>query len=81
MFIKFNGLLFNASMLSLIKVNRNEIMLFLPASTKPVCALRYASCELAAYAYGRIIHGLLGKWGCVDASEDAVARLLAEKED
>jgi hypothetical protein len=81
MFIKCNGSLLNANLFSLIRVSRNEIQMFLPSSKNPIITLRYATNELAAYAYGRIIHGLLGKWGCVDASEDVIARLLAEKED
>jgi hypothetical protein len=78
MFIKCNGSLYNADVFSRIQLNQRELVMFVPTSTKALCVVKYSTPELAAYAYGRIIHGLLGKWGCVDASEDVIAGLLAK---
>jgi hypothetical protein len=81
MFIKFGGSLYNTGCLSCIRVKFSDVQLMVPSSKAPLCTLHYSSSELAAYAYGRIIHGFLGKWGCVDASEDVIAKLLEDKED
>jgi hypothetical protein len=81
MFIKFNGSLYNADVFSCFKVVRNELLCYIPASNKPLCSMHYASPEFASFAFGRIIHGMLGKWGCVDVTEEAIEHLYLEKRE
>lgn len=79
MFIKYNEKLIN---LLLLHVSlREDSLLFHEEPFRSVAfSFKYRDAATASFAYGRIIHGILCKWGCVDVSPKSIAEIRERSE-
>lgn len=75
MYVKYTTTLINLASVH-VKLNGHELMF--SRSTRfvnPIIA-HFEDEKMAAFAYGRIIHGILLGWFCVDITPSAIGKLM-----
>lgn len=75
MYVRYANLLLNMSSLH-VKWDNNELKFYESLMNKPMYVARYKDDKTASFAYGRIIHGVLLKWGGVDITENVINELM-----
>lgn len=79
MFVKYGTYLFNTGKLH-FQLVKCRIELYDKTILSPMFSLEFRNAQTASFAYGRIIHGLLNNWGCVDITQQAVIGILEKLE-
>lgn len=79
MFVKYGTYLFNARKVH-FQLVKYRIELYDKTILSPMFSLQFRNAQTASFAYGRIIHGLLNNWGCVDVTQQAVIEILEKLE-
>lgn len=75
MFLRYHNLLINLSSLH-IELNDNLILLYDGTRRGIVYTLSFSSPSVASFAFGRITHGMLKGWGCVDVTGWKIAGVM-----
>lgn len=75
MFLRYDNTMFNLHGTRRISREGMEVWLYEEVAGIPH-TLAYGSEEAAAFAYGRIVTGLCGKWGCIDVTPDTITRIM-----
>lgn len=75
MFLKYGTSLFNLNRMHL-RLDGQSLHLFDTDIQNPLTSLTFKSATIASFSFGRIIHGILNEWCCVDVTEKAIEELM-----
>ena len=78
MFVKHSNLMINLLKLHM-KVEDEYLKFFESFMGKPVYIIQFKDKKTASFAYGRIIHGILLRWGAVDVTEHVIKDLMEKR--
>lgn len=78
MFVKYANLMINLLKIH-VKLEDEYLKFFENFKEKPVHVIKFKDKKTASFAYGRIIHAVLLRWGAVDVTEHVINDLMEKK--
>lgn len=76
MFLKHGSSLYNLNRMVHIRLDGRVLHLHDTDIQNPFISITFKNAAVASFSFGRIIHGMLNEWRCVDVTKKSIEELM-----